>query len=141
MFGIVYSIIAGVFINLQNVFNTRAGAIIGSFEINTIVHGLGFIVALIITIFFSDGDISRIGEVRKIYLVGGVFGVIILYTIMKGISLLGVANSSTIQIVSQLIFALTIDTLGLFDTVKVPLSTNRLMGIGIMIVGLVVFNG
>jgi len=96
--GILYSLLAGVFIFLQSVFNAQASEKLGLWQTNAIVHGLGFLVSFSIFLAVRDGDLQKIGEVNKVYLLGGVFGV-----------------------------------------EKVPLSGSKLMGIGIMIVGLIIF--
>lgn len=76
---------------------------------------------------------------NKLYLLGGVFGALIVFSVMKGITLIGPAYSVSILLISQLLVALLIDSLGLFGVEKVPLGANKLLGIGIMIAGVLVF--
>lgn len=139
MQGIFYSLLAGVFICLQSVFNAQASEKLGLWQTNTIVHGLGFLVSFSIFLFVRDGDWQKIGEVNKVYLLGGVFGALIVFSVMKGITSIGPAYSVSILLVSQLAVALLIDSLGLFGVDKVPLGPGKVMGIAIMIVGVLIF--
>lgn len=139
MQGLIYSIIAGIFISIQGVFNAKVSEKIGLWQTNTLVHGLGFLVSLLILFSVKDGSFNKITEVNKIYLLGGVLGVIIVYSVMKGITSIGPAYSVSILLISQLIIALIIDTFGLFGVEKVPFSSTKLIGIMMMISGVLVF--
>ncbi|MGG3852237.1 DMT family transporter, partial [Brevibacillus agri] len=139
MQGILFSLLAGVFICLQSVFNAQASDKLGLWQTNAIVHGLGFLVSLAVFAIVRDGDWQKIGEVNKLYLLGGVFGALIVFSVMKGITLIGPTYSVSILLISQLLVALLIDSLGLFGVEKVPLGANKLLGIGIMIAGVLVF--
>ena len=139
MAGIMYSIIAGILISIQGVFNSKASEKIGLWQTNVLVHGLGFFVSLIIVLMVKDGSFSKITDVNKIYLIGGALGVVIVYSVMKGITSIGPAYSVSILLISQLIIALVIDSFGLFGIEKVPFNTTKLIGITMMISGVLVF--
>ncbi|KQL45871.1 hypothetical protein AN963_12645 [Brevibacillus choshinensis] len=139
MQGIFFSLLAGVFICLQSVFNAQASEKLGLWQTNAIVHGLGFFVSFSIFLVVRDGDLQKINEVNKVYLLGGVFGALIVFFVMKGITSIGPAYSISILLVSQLLIALVIDSLGLFGVEKVPLNLSKVMGIAVMIVGLIIF--
>ncbi|PLR81323.1 MULTISPECIES: DMT family transporter [Bacillus] len=139
MLGLFYSVLAGIFISLQSVFNTRVSEKLGLWQTNTIVHGLGFLVSLAVFLIIKDGTIQRINDVNKVYLLGGAFGAVVVFSVMKGITLLGPAYSVSLLLVSQLIIALLIDSFGLFGIDKVPFTANKLVGIAIMILGIFVF--
>ncbi|PLR77358.1 hypothetical protein CVD25_07600 [Bacillus canaveralius] len=139
MLGLFYSVLAGIFISLQSVFNTRVSEKLGLWQTNTIVHGLGFLVSLAVFLIIKDGTIQRINDVNKVYLLGGAFGAVVVFSVMKGITLLGPAYSVSLLLVSQLIIALLIDSFGFFGIDKVPFTANKLVGIAIMILGIFVF--
>lgn len=139
MLGIIFSIIAGIVVSVQSVFNTRVGDKIGLVETTVVVHLVGLIFGLIVTFFLGSGDFKRIGEVNKLYLLGGVFGVIIVYTVMQGINLLGASYSGAIMLVTQLVVASLIDIFGLFGNQKIDFDSSKFLGIIIMIVGIVIF--
>ena len=139
MVGIIYSLLAGVLVSIQSVFNTRLSEKAGFWFTNTWVHGTGFLLSLIILLMVKDGGLSKLYTVNKLYWLGGAFGVMIVFSVMKGITALGPAYSVALLLITQLLVALLIDSLGLFGIDKVPLSANKLIGIGIMIAGVIVF--
>lgn len=139
MQGILFSLLAGILISLQSIFNTRLSEKLGFWQTNTIVHGLGFIVSLLLFIFIRDGNLYKLNEVNKIYLLGGVFGAIIVFSVMKGITLIGPAYAVSLLLISQLIIALIIDSFGLFGADKIAFTFNKVLGIGIMVIGILVF--
>lgn len=139
MKGILFSIAAGVFISLQGVFNTRLSEKLGFWETNTFVHGTGFVITFIIMMAVGNGSFTRLGEANKIYLFGGLLGVMILFSVMNAISALGATYSVAILLVTQLIAATIIDSFGLFDSPVIRFDITKFLGIAIMIIGIVVF--
>jgi transporter family-2 protein len=139
MLGIVFSIIAGLAMTLQGVFNTRLSDKIGTLESNTFVQGTGFLMALMILVFSSRTGFKHLKEANKLYLLGGVLGVIIIFTVMKGIKSLGPTCSIAIILISQLSSAALIDSVGLFDSTVIKFGLTKLIGLVIMIVGIIIF--
>ena len=139
MLGVIYAIIAGFFVTIQSVFNTRLGEKIGSIETTLIVHVVGLITAVIAVYLLGNGNLKRIDEVNKLYLLGGAFGVIIIYSAVKSFSILGPTYAISVLLVSQLLVGLAIDTLGLFGTDKIELAISKPIGILIMLAGILVF--
>lgn len=139
MLGVIFSIIAGIAMSIQGVFNTRVGEKIGTWETNALVQGSGFILTLIIMMFFGNGSFKDIKSVNKLYLLGGLIGVLIIFTVMYGIGSLGPTYSIAIILIAQLIAAAIIDGFGLFDSKKIPFGFNEFIGVAIMIIGIIVF--
>jgi bacterial/archaeal transporter family-2 protein len=139
MMGILFSIIAGVAMSLQGVFNTRLGEKIGSWESNVFVQGTGLLVALIVLMFAGNGGLKHIKEANKLYLLGGVLGVIIIFTVMQGIKSLGPTCSIAIILIAQLTAAALIDAFGLFDSAQIKFGLTKIIGIVIMVTGIIIF--
>ncbi|MGL5633865.1 MAG: DMT family transporter [Sarcina sp.] len=139
MFGIIFSIIAGLTMTLQGIFNTRLSSKIGLWETTLIVQGLAFVCTLIVFFFVRDGNFAELRSVKKLYLLGGILGVIITYTVMKGIGDLGPTYSIIVILISQLISAALIDAFALFDSTKVTFAWNNYLGIVLMLAGIIVF--
>ena len=72
-------------------------------------------------------------------LLGGAIGAFITYTVIKGMELLGPAKAVMLIVISQLIVAYLIEVLGLFGVEKQPVEMRKLIGMGIAIVGVVIF--
>lgn len=139
MLGAIYSILAGFFITVQGVFNTRLGDKIGTLETTLVVHVVGLVTAIIAVYLFGEGNLKRITEVKKLYLVGGACGVIIIYSIVRSFTMLGPTYAISILLVTQLLVGLAIDTFGFFGTEKIQLALTKPIGIVIMLVGIVIF--
>ncbi|WP_316568825.1 DMT family transporter [Neobacillus sp. YIM B06451] len=137
--GLLFSLLAGIFITLQNIFNTNVSSKAGLWLTTVVVHGTGFIGSVIIYLFVKDGSIKNLLEVNKVYLLGGIFGVIIVFSVMQGFTHAGPALSVSILLISQLIIALIINTNGLFGTEPITLTLNKIIGIAVMIGGILIF--
>ncbi|MBE6072757.1 MAG: DMT family transporter [Clostridium butyricum] len=139
MIGIITAIISGIAMSVQGVFNTRLGEKIGVWETTVIVQGIALVCALIISFFCGKGSYSEIRDTNKLYLLGGILGVIITFTVMKSVGSMGPTIGIGTILVAQLLSAALIDTFGLFDTEKINFTLNNFIGISLMIVGIVVF--
>ncbi len=139
MKGIFFSIAAGLFISLQGVFNTRLGEKLGFWETNTFVHGSGFALTLILMLIYGTGSFAGLGEVNRIYLMGGVLGVMIIFSVMNAISALGATYCIAILLVTQLVAATVIDSFGLFGSPVIKFDITKLLGLVIMAVGIIVY--
>lgn len=139
MLGVFFSLTAGVLVALQSVFNTRVSDKVGLIETAALVHGIGLLAALLAVLLIGDGNIKKIGEVNKLYLVGGVLGVVVVFSTMKGFSMLGASYAVTLMLISQLFIAMLIDKYGLFGSAKVDMDFTKILGLAVMVVGIVIF--
>ena len=137
--GFIFSLLAGIAVSIQSVFNARVSEKIGLWETNTIVHGTGLIVTFLIFLLTRKGDFKKLNEVNKLYLLGGTLGVVIIFSVMKGISLIGTTLSISVMIVTQLIFATLIDSFGLFGATQIKFHFTKPLGVIIMIIGILIF--
>jgi len=136
---IIFAIISGISMSLQGVLNTRLSSKIGIWETNVIVQGSALMLTLIISYFFGKGDYKALREVNKFYLLGGILGVIIIFTVMKSIGSMGATCAIAIILVAQLVSAALIDAFGLFDTKQISFGLKEILGVLIMISGIIVF--
>lgn len=125
--------------SLQGVFNTRASEKIGLWETNVFVQATGLIVTIIVLLIAGNGNFKSIKEVNKLYLLGGALGAVIIFTVVKGISIMGPTYSIATILVAQLLAAAIIDCFGFFGATQVKFAISKFIGIGIMIAGIVVF--
>lgn len=139
MMAIIIAIISGISMALQGVFNTRLEEKIGTWETNIFVQGTALIITLGIFFFFGNGDFKAIKDTNKLYLLGGILSVIIIFTVMKSIGALGPTFATGTILIAQITTAGIIDALGLFNTEKVPFSLNEYIGVGIMVLGIIIF--
>lgn len=139
MLGIIVSIISGMCMSLQGTFNSRLGEKIGLFETNVFVQGTAFIISSLLLLFSKKFNFQELKSVNKLYLLSGFLAVIITYTVIKGISSLGTTYAISTILISQLITAAIIDAFGLFGAKKLVFGVNELLGIGLMLLGIIIF--
>ncbi len=139
LWGIIFSIIAGMAMSVQGVMNTRLGEGIGNMEANTFVQGTAFALALIVLIFWRQGSFTALGQVNKLYWLGGVLGIVITLTVMLGIKSLGTTLSISIILISQLLIAAVIDAFGLMGSEKVAFGWSKYVGLALMTGGMLLF--
>lgn len=139
MWGVIFSIIAGVSMSLQGAFNTRLGEKIGLWETNMLVQGIGFICTLAAVFFLGDGNFRNLKQANKLYLLGGVLGVLIIYTVMKGMSALGTTCAVSVILVAQLGAAAIIDAFGWFGCKQECFGLTKYIGVAVMVAGILIF--
>jgi len=137
--GVIFSVIAGICMSLQGVFNTRLSEKIGLWETNVFVQGTGLLLTLIILLIAGTGNFRAIKDVNRLYLLGGALGAIIIFSVMLGISKMGPTCSIAIILVAQLLAAGVIDRFGMFGAQQIKFAATKFIGIGIMIIGIIVF--
>lgn len=139
LWGIVFSIIAGMSMSIQGVMNTRLGEGIGNMEANAFVQGTAFLLSLAVLLFYRQGSFSQLGSVNKLYWLGGVFGLVITLTVMLGIKNLGPTVAISIILISQLTVAALIDAFGLMGSEKIAFGWSKYLGLALMTGGMLLF--
>ena len=137
--GFIFSIIAGAAMSIQGVMNTRLGDKIGLYEANAFVQGTAFLLALIAVWIVGKGDFKLIGEANKLYLLGGVLGLIITVTVMLGVGKLCPTIAISTILISQLLVAAIIDAFGLMGSDKIAFGWNKYVGLLLMLGGVLLF--
>lgn len=133
------SAVAGAAMSLQGVINTRLSEKIGLYESNAFVQGTAFALGLIALWILGKGDFSAIGQVNKVYWLGGILGLIITITVMLAIGNLSPTYAISIILISQLLVAAAIDAFGWLGTDKIPFVWTKWLGLAMMIGGVIAF--
>ncbi|MDO4815969.1 MAG: DMT family transporter [Bacillota bacterium] len=139
LWGIIFSIAAGVAMSLQGVMNTRLGEGIGNMEANAFVQATAFVLSLLVLAFYRQGSFNELGQVNKLYWLGGVFGVVITVTVMLGIKNLGPTAAISVILISQLTAAALIDAFGLMGSERVAFTWSKYAGLALMTGGMLLF--
>lgn len=139
MLSIIFAIISGIAMTLQGVFNTNLEKDLGIWETNLLAQGIAFFITLLIVLLFGKGNLKAVKDVNKLYLLSGVLGVIIIFTVIKSIGSMGTTVGIGIILVAQLLSAGIIDAFGFFGSEKITFSLNEFIGIAIMISGIIIF--
>lgn len=137
--GFVWSAIAGAAMSVQGVMNTRLGEKIGIYESNAFVQGTAFILSLLAVWILGKGSFHEIAGVNKLYLFGGVLGLVITVTVMLGIGKLSPTIAISTILISQLFVAALIDAFGWLGSEQVAFGWNKYVGLAVMIGGVLLF--
>ncbi|TXR59367.1 EamA-like transporter family protein [Bacillus sp. AY18-3] len=140
MKGIVFAVFAGVFITLQGTFNAKLSSHIGIWSTSIITHLIGFIIATTILLLKKEEKIADLKDVKKIYLVAGALGGLIICAETVAIHAMGVTLTAGTLMVAQLLTATLIEMKGLFQIKKIQMERYHIVGTIVMIIGIVVFN-
>ncbi|MDJ1475402.1 DMT family transporter [Bacillus sp. LS15-K4] len=139
MIGFSLAILAGILISLQSVFNTKVNENVGQWLTTTCVLGIGLISSVLFYIITEKSISVNFHTTNYLFYVSGLFGIGLIICIMGAIKSLGPAYTVLISLITQLVVALCIDTFGLFGMESIPLQINKLVGIGLLIVGVGIF--
>ena len=141
MLGMLLSILSGALMSIQGVFNTEVTKQSGIWTASGFVQFTALLVCVLAWFVTGrQGSVAAIFSVDKKYmLLGGAMGAFITYTVIKGVELLGPAKAIMFIVVTQLIVAYLIELFGLFGQEKVPFDFSKLIGMGLMIGGILVF--
>lgn len=139
LIGFSLAILAGILISLQSVFNTKVNENVGQWLTTTCVLGIGLISSVLFYIITEKSISVNFYTTNYLFYVSGLFGIGLIICIMGAIKSLGPAYTVLISLITQLVVALCIDTFGLFGMESIPLQINKLVGIGLLIIGIGIF--
>ena len=125
--------------SIQGVMNTRLGEQIGLMESNAFVQCTAALLSLAALAVYRTGSFAEIGGVNKLYLFGGVLGLVITVTVMLGMRGLGPTVAVSVILISQLTVAAVIDAFGLMGSEKLAFGWTKFVGLALMIGGVVLF--
>ena len=137
MRGVLFAISGGFFLTLQSVANARISSQIGTWQAATLTQFTGFIVALLVMLALRDRTYIEMRHVNPLYLSGGAFAAIILFSNMTAVHELGVTLTISLFLIAQLALALVIDWRGWFGMVRRKLNGAQLIGVFMMIAGVI----
>ncbi|MEG1256276.1 DMT family transporter [Clostridium sp.] len=139
MWGIIFSIIAGITMSVQGVFNTELSKKVGQWETVVLTQAIALVTAIVVLLFIGDGNFRNLKDANKLYLLAGVLGTLITFTVIKGMSSLGPAVAVSIILVAQLIAAALITHFGWFGSKAYSCGIRECIGVIIMIAGIIIF--
>jgi bacterial/archaeal transporter family-2 protein len=131
--------IAGVLVGTQAPVNARLGRTIGSVQAATFSFVAGTIaLALVATLFYGGlGSFSQAGKAPWWALVGGLLGAVYVTVAIVTVRTLGVSGLTATVIAGQLIAAVVIDRFGLLGISRQPIGAERIVGLALLVVGVV----
>ena len=141
MAGFLIAMLSGALMSIQGIFNTGVTKASSIWVAAGFVQITAFITCVVMWMINGRPQISGLFTVTpKIALLGGVIGAFITFTVIQAISSLGVAKAEIVIVITQISVAYIIELFGLFGSEKSDFSWVKVLGIGISIVGVVVFS-
>lgn len=140
MAGFFIALLSGALMSVQGVFNTQVTKTTGMWVSNGWVQFSAFIVCIVAWLIAGRDSIGAIAKVEPRYvLLGGAIGAGITWTVIKSMEQLGPAKAALLIVIAQLIVAYLIELFGLFGVDKEPFSWRKVIGMGIALVGVAIF--
>jgi bacterial/archaeal transporter family-2 protein len=129
--------VAGLLVGMQPPVNARLGRSIGSVQAATFSFVVGTVaLALIASLFYGGlGSFGDIGKVPWWALVGGLLGAVYVTVAILTVRTLGVSGLTAIVITGQLTAAVLIDRFGLLGIEKQSIGLERILGLVLLVVG------
>jgi transporter family-2 protein len=141
MWGIIISLISGVLMSVQGVFNTEVTKQTSVWLSAAFVQLTALLVCVAAWFFTGrEGRIAGLVQVHPRYmLLGGVMGAFITYTVILGMNHLGPAKAVMLIVAAQLVAAYLIEVFGLFGVDKSGFDWTKLVGTLLFLAGIVIF--
>lgn len=141
MLGFFIAIISGALMSIQGVWNAGVTKQTGVWTAAGFVQFSALLVCVMA--WFISGKEKGIASLLfvspKYFLLGGILGAFITFTVIQSVQMLGPAKSAMFIVTAQLIVSYVIEVFGLFGTEKVPFSWQKLCAAAVTVAGIIWF--
>lgn len=125
------SLISGALIAYMNFLNAKLGLAYGNYISIVIIHLIGLICLIPLCI----NKIKFVKGIPLWYYLGGGIGMLTVVLCNISIPVLGVTIQMAICLLGQTVSSLIVDHFGLFGFNKYPINKNKLISLGLIIIG------
>lgn len=140
MIGFFIALISGALMSIQGVFNTQVTKASSIWSASAFVQFTALLVCIAAWAVTDRSSLTAVWKVEPKYmLLGGAIGAFITYTVIKSMDMLGPAKAVLLIVVAQLAVAYAIELFGLFGVEKQPWEWRKALGMGIAVVGIILF--
>jgi bacterial/archaeal transporter family-2 protein len=127
---------AGGLVAIQAPVNAGLGRATGGLPAALVSFSVGSLaLAAIVVLSGKAGGLSSTFDVSWYYLLGGLLGAVYVTNALIAVSVIGAGGIAAATVTGQLTMSVVIDRLGLFGLDQVPLSAERLIGVGLLLAG------
>ena len=126
---------AGVASSVQAIVNSEVGRRTDPITAATVSFIGGLAVLLAVGAISGKMQLAEAAQLPPLLLTGGLFGVLIVTGFATTVPVLGVTEATLIYILGSLGAALAIDGFGLLGATAIPVTTTRILGIVLAVVG------
>lgn len=136
----IIAILSGAAMSIQGVWNTGATKQTSVWIANTFIQFSAFVVCLLVWACRDRQSFAKLLQVTPRYLLaGGVVGVFITFSVIVSMNQLGPAKAVMLIVISQLLVAYLLELFGLFGVEQSPFEVRKAIGMGLAIIGFVIF--
>jgi transporter family-2 protein len=133
---VILTAAAGGLIALQAPINAGLGRATGSLPAALVSFAVGSVaLAAVVVLSGKAGGLSSTFDVSWYYLLGGLLGAVYVTTVLIVVTSIGAGGVAAATVTGQLTASVVIDRLGVFGLDQVPLSPERLLGVGLLLAG------
>ena len=137
-FAVLIMAVVGGCIALQAPINAGLGKATGHLAAALVSFLVGTLALLLIVVLSGKaGGLASTFDVRWYYLLGGLLGAIYVANALVAVSAIGAGGVAAATIFGQLTASVVIDRLGLFGLDQVALSSQRVLGVALLLAGTV----
>lgn len=136
---VLLAAVAGGLVGMQAPVNSRLGKSVGSFEAATFSFLVGT-AALVLILLIARGGIGGFGQIGRVPwwgLVGGLLGAVYVSVALVAVRTLGASGLTAVVIGGQLAISVAIDRFGLLGVAKQSIGAERILGLVLLAVGVV----
>lgn len=140
MSGFFIALLSGALMSLQGVWNTQVTKQSSLWVANSFVQLTALAACLAGWLFTGRESFGALLKVEpRYYLLGGVLGALITWTVIKSMGGLGPGKATMLIVIAQLSASYLIELFGLFGTDHAGFQWHKLFGVLIMAGGIILF--
>jgi transporter family-2 protein len=133
---IILAVLAGIFTTIETSINAQLGKHItpGIATLHSLI--VGMLLMLLISLYNGRiGLYAKITSVKPIWLIGGIFGALIIYFSSRSIPEIGISNTLILILSGQLLSGLVIDVI--YNDMVI--GTRKIIGLFLFLIGTIMF--
>jgi bacterial/archaeal transporter family-2 protein len=135
---VLATVLAGGLVAMQAPINSMLGKSVGNFAAASLSFAIGLVVLIAIALVAGGyGDVGKVADLKWYYLTGGLLGAAYVSTVLVSVRSLGAGGVTAATITGQLTASVLIDRAGALGLPEKSLSPARVLGIGLLAVGVV----
>ena len=135
---VILTACAGGLIALQAPINAGLSKATGDLPAALISFLVGTAALLLIVVLIGKaGGLSHAGDVRWYYLLGGLLGAVYVANALVAVNSIGAGGVAAATIAGQLTASVVADRLGVLGLEQISLSPQRILGVGLLLLGTV----
>ena len=135
-FAVLIMAVVGGCIALQAPINAGLGRSTGTFPAATISFAVGtFLLAAIVLVSGKASGLSNVTHVEWYYLLGGALGAAYVFSALVLVSHIGAGGVAAATVTGQLTTSVVLDRIGFLGLDKEPISTERVIGVALLLAG------